>query len=378
MISASQLGRIAACPGSEHLPHVERTSDAGTLGTVIHKFLEDCCNAGMAEALAAVPAEHQEACALLGLESLPVSQRDGRWAAEVALAFNVETFAARELGRGKARDYSSAGKADLPGTADVIGIAESAVVVIDYKSGHSYQEADSWQMRFLGMAAALAYGKESAVCVTLLVRPGEEPVHLRYDMDAFAIAQTATDVAALVKRVGLASHDFSIGDHCRWCPAFAYCPVQTANIRLLASDTGELTPTDMAAQLTPEGARGAWAKIKAAKVAIERIDEAVRLYAERQPIDIGGGKWLGLKAKTTESLDGGVVRAVLTRQYGLETADAAVKLSATKTALDDALKPIALAKGIPLSKIKAEALAAIGAAGGVKTRESASVVEYKA
>lgn len=61
-ITASQLKRIKACPGSQHLPHVNESSAAAERGTAVHQFLEDCAAWGRAKALSKVPDKYRDIC----------------------------------------------------------------------------------------------------------------------------------------------------------------------------------------------------------------------------------------------------------------------------------------------------------------------------
>ena len=377
MISASALSRVRSCPGSEHLPHARRENEHATTGTILHKFLQDCNEVGLAEALSRVPAEHRPACALIGLESLPVT--DGtKYAAEVAFAFCVDTFTAREIGRGLNRDYSSCKPSEIPMTADVVGLCEDAVLVADYKTGWSWQEPDSLQLKANCVAAAGAYRKPKAVAITVIVHPGADPVYLRHDMDEVALAQAAVELAHVVTQSRKAGpHDLTTGAHCRYCPALSYCPAQVKLVKDLAmSAASPLTPADMAAQLTPQSAREAWLKLKAAKSAIDKIDEAIRLFATTTPVDLGNGKWLGPKASTTESLDAGKAMHFLKEKYGDDAANAVCELKATKSALEDWIKVTAVAKGKKASEIREEVMAGLKDAGAIRTKASESVTEY--
>lgn len=381
LVTSSQLGRIAACPASQALPHVNRESKWSKAGKAVHAFLEDCSNSGSAgDALNRVPTEFHDLCAMIALETLPHSEKGG-YAAEVAFAFNVDTFSARELGRSIGREYVKHGldpEREIGGSPDLVGVAENAVVVADLKTGYGWQTPDSWQMRANGAMAALAYQKDEAYMLTLIVH-GDETVRLYGHMNAFEIADVARDMAGVFERAhsGIADNVFTIGEHCRYCPAMSFCPAQTKLVKDLAlSAASPLTSADMAAQLTPESAREAWTKLKAAKGAIEAIDQAVRLFARQAPIDLGGGKWLGTKTKTTEVMDGGATLKVLRDKYGPEIADAVVEMTATKTRLKDAMREVAAKNGSKIAALEAEVIDAVRAIGGIRSRTVEEIREY--
>ena len=385
-ITASALERISRCPASEALPHVKRQGEWASRGTAIHSFLEMVASGmGAAYAISKTPPEHQEACAILALEDLPAGS-PGSYAAEVALAFDVETFACRELGRGLGRDYAAAGlkPTEIAGTADCIGVSDDAVVVLDYKSGYAYQAADSHQMRFLGMAAGMAYGKSKAHLLTLVLHD-DQVIRLAYSLCSLDFAKVAVEVKELLARVeaikasGRPHEHLSIGTWCRHCPAMTSCSAQVGMIRELARhEASPKSAADIASQLTVHEASITWGKIKAAKVLIERLDEAVRLFAANNPVPIGGNRYLGMKEKAVESLEGGCVHKVIKDKFGVEAADSVVTMSATKSGIDEFLRTRAASTGEKMSALKKDVLDAVRALGGAKTRTSQSVIEYTA
>ena len=67
----SSLGRIAACPTSETLPHVRSSSEYARRGDIIHAFLASCAMVGRDVALLQADAEHYDTLAAIPLDRLP-------------------------------------------------------------------------------------------------------------------------------------------------------------------------------------------------------------------------------------------------------------------------------------------------------------------
>lgn len=388
MISASSLGRIAACPASEALPHASRETEWSSAGTTIHAFLEACSTVGLAAALESVPAEYHDACAVIALENLPHG-KPGSYASEVAFAFSVDTFECRELGRNLKRDYASAGLKpnEIAGSADVIGLTENGVVIADIKTGYQFQAADSWQMRFLGMAAALTYDKQEAHLLTLIVHD-DDVMTLHHHLSAVDFGSIAMEIAEVLNKVGMAKQlavtknlnalPFTTGPHCRYCPAFAYCPAQVSLIKdLVRDDTpNAMTAADIAAALTTTQAAAAWTKLKAAENVVDRLKEAIKLYALNNDVALPNGMVLGVVEREVESLDGGVVHRVVTARHGKDVADTVVTMEATKAAIKEAVRKIAAGTGGKMSHLEKAILDDVRDLKGSKIKTSRQVREH--
>src|SRR5690606_33417344 len=93
VITASKIERVAACPGSEALPHAESTSAAAERGSAGHAFLAAAGKLGREAALEQVPEEHRALCEAIDLDRLPVDLL-----AEPAYAWDPVTGKARFLG----------------------------------------------------------------------------------------------------------------------------------------------------------------------------------------------------------------------------------------------------------------------------------------
>jgi hypothetical protein len=197
-------------------------------------------------------------------------------------------------------------------------------------------------------------------------------------LDFGAIAQEVREIEQRALHAG--ARDLVVGTHCRYCPAIQNCPAQTTMVKAIAADTNmALTASDFAATLTPVPAAKAWGVIKAAKAAIELIEESVRLFAASTPIDLPGGKALGMVERESERVDGGVAWAVLGKRLGKEAADAAVSMDTSKKAIKDAIRSYVANHVEPKPKmavLERAVLDDIRAMNGSRTTTSRSVREH--
>lgn len=395
LLTASSLQRIAVCAASAVLPKVDSVNERAERGQAIHVFLENVLGLGPAEAIALVPEEHRPACAAIDLEALPLDA--AQWAAEVAYAFDVATGRAREIGRSIGRDYGSVGADEIVGTADVVGIFGKArlprsdimhsadrVFILDYKTGRTEvtRASRNWQLRYLALAASRAYGASFARVGLIHIHDDGTVLYDTAALDAFELDAVAEDLGAVHRRVKAAAAELAAGrppaattgDHCRWCPCLAYCPAQTALVRTVAGEVDEgreLTPA-----LTPETAARAWERVKSIKAAVKRAESALHTWAAGHPIALPSGLVLGPVETTREGVDGAIARAVLSELHGWEVADKACDWSTSKAAVERALRGIAAVTGGKITHLKAAALYAIRAAGGITTTTTTSVREH--
>lgn len=388
-ITMSRLPIVARCPASWALPHVEEAeaSEPAKRGTAIHAFLADVSQHGRDAALDRVPDEYREACELIDTDRLPT-----HLAAEVSFRLNLEKGAARELGRDIGRQYA-ADRSDwtpacIDGTADLVGIDEEAdaVVVYDYKSGWSPQDAaaDHWQIGALALAAARAYDRSNArIGIIRLWETG----HVTYDvatLDAFDLNRIEVDLCAALDRRADAillieegrTPTVTTGRHCRYCPAFFACPAQVGLVRQVAA-APEALDAEIAALLTPENAAKAYHRIVEVQMVLDRVTKQVKALAEQTPIPLGNNRMLGLVEKKRETIVGDVALPVLKEHYGEDVAEAAAEVSITKTRLRDALKGYAQRTGGKIAHLEKEALKLLRANSGVEVSTSRTVAEYE-
>ena len=380
-VSASSLHRAAACPASVWLPSVRTESSAARRGTEIHAFLERTVSMGRDLALELAPDDLYEACAAIDLTQLPIAQSSAQAFTEIALAFDLSSGKARQLGSHLERKYDIA-PAEVPGTADIFWLLreQNRGIVFDYKSGHAVlpPARHNWQLKHLALCAARAFGLREVQAVILQVSPGYTPrpssaTFLEADLDV--IEQELREVyAGLLKAQADISEgkepQLTLGDHCAYCPAIAACPAQR---RLISQVLGRSSPLEL---ITTKNAAEAWANIKAANKLLEAAEESVRRIAAEQPIALPNGKTLGTVEKRTESIIGGVAHGVLRQRYGMEIADSAVTFECTKTALRKALGQMAERTGRTLAELERDALKALRDSRAIVATVKESVCEH--
>lgn len=359
-MTGSALPRAFACPGSLSLPMANTRSKDADDGTSRHAEQADAVIRGD---LSGLPAE------LAALIPAGATVR-----AEVAVAYDVSTGTARELGVNLGRAYGQLGPFEIPTSIDLAATAPGFLLVADHKG---YEEVDppdkNEQVLFEALCAHRLWGDgldSMTACVSYL--PTTNVVRAELDvfaLDLFAarLRQLHLDVADQGRR---RVPDVAENKHCKYCPAAAACPAKTALLRRLVDGTeaDELLP------MTEERAALAYERLGHAKRLLRRIEDAVFAYARDTPVKLRNGNILGPHRKLgNEQLDGDVVHRVLLERFGRELADAGVKREASKTQLERALKVGGVAA---VATVKNEVLAEVRKRGGATRKETVDVCEY--
>ncbi|MFN7131946.1 MAG: DUF2800 domain-containing protein, partial [Myxococcales bacterium] len=348
----------------------------------IHQYLADVVELGEEKALERVPEKYRAACECNDLERLPVG---ASYAPEVAFAFDVFSGKGRELGRNLGRDYSGITESEVPGTADVVAlVGADGVLILDYKTGYMPvpKAAVNWQLRHNALAACRAYGRRWATVGLIYVHDDEEPRYDQAELDELDICAIEQELRELVGSVEEARAllsdqgvvpDAVMGAHCRFCPAFAYCPAQTQLIREIAA-APEKAGLDPNEALTPEQAATAWDRIAAIEAVLKTAKESVKEFAKLKPIQLANGNLLGEVEESREKVVPDHVKAVLTELHGPDVASKAFELKTSKAAIERALKPVA-GKG-QLAGLKRTVLAALEQRGGILLSKFRTVKEF--
>lgn len=379
----SSLDRVMACPASAVLPPTREVSSGvwASRGNVIHAFLRDVNHLGREEALTRVPLEHLEACEGIDLSQMPVSP--DAYAAEVALAYDWAQDTGREINRGTdSREYG-AWPTEVAGRTDVVAVTDTAVRVLDYKTGYRYlgRADESWQLRGYALAAARAYGKREAEVSFIRVTEDGSPwfIHGKLgflDLEEAALALTTTGETIERLRGERAGEDgkgrlleghLKAGPHCRYCPAFGRCPEQARLLRSVVADgqlfaEGKLEAPALDATTAPL----VYERLKLAQKALDFAKDALERYADDAPVPVLGSDGLvwGPISTPREEFDAVRAAAVLGQRYGPDVATAAVesKPKLTKASLERALRgwmQHRRGEGHRITKLKLEALEAL-------------------
>ena len=389
--SGSKIARAMACPTSVALPqYPEPAGEAAESGTAIHEYLARITQGMLsAESLEQVPEQYRDRCAVIELEHIPVGEQ---YAAEVALAYDVATDTAREVGRDIRRDYGKLEATEIPMTADLISVTDDRVIVDDYKTGRKSlgPARQAWQLRALALAAARCYAREAAEVSFVWIREDGSSYRQSAHFDMFDLEDIRVELVDGCKRmersIGTVGAGEPVkvneGDHCTYCPAFRSCPAKTLMLRHAIGDP--LSVRDSVQTMLDDGqateAANAYHRLKDL---VEVLGKAIYSYARECPIDMGDGTELRTVVSTRERLVGRVAYDVLTELHGLDVALVACDLDASKASVQRAVGRVhdnAKLKGEKPPTRKAlmeETLGEIRARGGVEANVSRSVKRAK-
>jgi hypothetical protein len=261
----------------------------------VHAYLERVgkarTDAEKAAALEACSDAVRPYCAEINLEDLPV--QPDQFAPEVAFALDVEAGAARELGRGLGRRYGALRENEIPGTADMCGVAARVAYAGELKSPHVAvpHVERNLQVKAEATAAALTWGKPAAIGELLLLREDGTAHKQRAYWNALDISDHLDEIRGVVRSVRSMRLRFAagevlpvtVGDHCKHCDAKPHCPGLTGLVR----GVFEL-PGDYRHPITVANAADAWRRVKVAQKVLGEKGRSVvgigRIAARR-----GGG-----------------------------------------------------------------------------------------
>ena len=368
MLTPSSHDRIAACPTSEILPHVKETSDDATRGTIIHAFLDDVAKHGREEALARAPEEYSLVCAAIDTDRLPIG---AAFRSEVAFAYDTVKGTAREIPV-RNRQYVGLAETEIAGTADVVAeIDADTVYVGDYKTGHHPPPPDSHQLRDYALFAARAMGKSQAIAEIIKVRDDGTVWRDRKEFDAFELAiqeQVIRDTLRAVEKADPAK--VTVGEHCRYCPAFKSCPATLALAKQVAANELEIPP------LTKETAALALERVKAVKKVLSSVEAEIKAFAERESIPLQNGKTYGPRPWMQREIVVEKAMPALIEKYGLAAVDAAFPRRATVSAVEKLAKEAAIAAGEKVAPATRALMQELEQLGAVRVETTEQIREH--
>lgn len=391
----SSHGRIAACPTSEALPHVNSSSPYSKRGNAIHAFLAACVAVGRDAALLQVDQDYIETLEAIPLYRLPPLDPK-RYAAEVSFAVNTKTVAYRELGRNLDRDQARAmAKPDeVVGTADLVGLTDDAVVVFDWKTGYGHVDRAevNWQTKDYALMVARTYGKDRAIINIVRILDDGTVWYDGFEMDQLDLDCHEVDLSELMAKreevIAAAPEDrpkLHEGEHCRYCPALPHCPAKMALLKTTFADGDPLAQE--VTELTPERAARAWAKIEAAEKLLERLKAIVKEYGRQTPFPTSDGYVVGEVADSKETIVADRAKAALARHFGEQLGavvygnSAETKTTVTKAALKASLNRFVLPtlpkERAKITRVERDMLEALRKAGAVSVATYKHVKEHK-
>lgn len=342
LASASGLERALECRASMVLDSIESTSADAEAGSAIHAFLCDVNMLGHDKALARVPEPFRPMCDVIDPRDYPLDPK--QYAAEVALAYNVVTGTARELGRNIGRRYVECGLLvgeEIPGSPDVLGLLPGAVYVGDYKRGghHVTPAKFNAQMRFNALAACRLYGRERAIVDIIRIFDGDtKPYHDRAEVDLFDLDDFAHSLRVWRERVAEDRRFYAegtmppttLGDWCRYCPSYVFCDGQTGLIRRAVG--GQIDT-----RLDAGRAAEAYAMWRQIETLAKKMGEQLKGLARQQPIPLPKGKVYSWEPGESTVIDAVLAEPILAKSLSEKAAAVAVKKSVTGESLDAAI-----------------------------------------
>lgn len=388
--TGSSLDRAFNCPASCALPHVAIDSADAARGTALHRFVERVAQIGIEDALAEVAPDYLYAAEAVELDKL-VCLVPG-WRQEVAYRYDLLTGAAEITGYGIGRKYGPKDPRYVYGTIDA---AKPGSTVRDLKfegcESHTPPLPGNRQLRFAALCEARVSGSISIAAGIDHIGPTGRVRPEDCELDSFALDEFEAELReVIIPRVREAeavvaagqTPDVRRGPWCRYCPAGASCPSVTALIRAVALEPAK-TAEEIRAALTPATARAAYLRLQEVKEALAPVAQALHLYADEFPIDLGDGYVYGARETRREKVDGRKARDVLARTFSPEVALDACDFTTSKTAIGKAIGPVAKAAKAAGQKVTKKALvesalAEIAKAGGIAETVSRKVSRHRA
>jgi hypothetical protein len=389
----SALGRADLCRASAVLPTADNISEAATSGTVMHAFLlrvaelrKEGREPDEAADLAAqeAPEDERDFLASIPVENLPTDP--AAFAGEVALALDVATGKARELGRNIDRRYEEAAAAqgkplaptEFVGSLDVAALmgADGAFVADWKKRGRYVSPArENLQIKAGIVAACRAWGRQrGAGEIIRIYEDGRPPYVDRMTLSAAEVDTAQRDLTLLAARIfrDRQAHakgeqiPATTGDHCRYCASFAWCPSNLALVREMAGP--DLSEAGAGPLITRENFPVVLRRLTQAKQVIGEVEEALDRFASQeaarnQPLEVEPGYVFAPFPRPRESIDAEKAEATLIAELG-EAGKLAIEKDVTKTAIKKAIRKAHGSKGI--GKREEALLERLRAAGAVK------------
>lgn len=315
------------------------------------------------------------------------------WRAEVAIGFAPVSGLTRVLDTKERRAYDELDDSYVPGTTDIVRYdAETETVYIfDHKSGGGHNLAarpagENPQLATLAVSFAAHYGAKRAIVGIDKVRPSGVTVD-DAPLSPLDLAEHRVWLAEVLAAIPGAEpikgpHCYSLYcDHCGTCPATRGALAVVAPPNALDADRVHLPIVTNAAEIqSADHARYQYETLRAAQAALAAAWEALRAWADGNGgVPVANGLTWMRRVSARESIDLDVVGATNALEHVLGPAwRTAVEMSTSKTAIERAVRPIALANGTPIAALKRQVIDALRVVGAVTAKQSVSYEEIKA
>jgi hypothetical protein len=166
--------------------------------------------------------------------------------------------------------------------------------------------AENYQLRFLGLAAARAFGRAAATVQIAAIREDGSIDVREANLGTDELDEIATELAYIARRVQTSREGdpvYKTGSHCRYCPALPYCPA--------IAGAGQAILEGPPEELTPKRAVQMWAQLQAVEAAAKKTREALQEFVYARPIPIEAGKQLKVVETRRENIDSGKAFPIL-------------------------------------------------------------------
>lgn len=213
----------------------DEPSVGGATGTGFHALAEAHVDGRDVSTVALPPlADRTRVDRMFGFwsEWWPTYRAGTEWETEVPFAYSIATGKGRRLPMLGQRNYRSAAKDELPGTADVVSLERDRVVIGDYKTGKAQYitpASESRQLHTLALAATRAHNVDHATIVVIPVSDLAPPHADEHELDALDLDMFEEELRAKV--ASIATSKPTPGEHCRFCRHRHQCEAAPAKFR---------------------------------------------------------------------------------------------------------------------------------------------------
>jgi hypothetical protein len=211
-------------------------------------------------------------------------------------------------------------------------------------------------------------------------REDRRPWKDRAELDMFDLAEIASERRAMAMAIRRHQEEkteprLRFGEHCDRCGGRWSCRARTAELVAIAHDPSKLIEGQVLDRMTPELAVVVDERLRAYDVVLKPVRAALRAWALKNPIPRGDGYVYGLHRIRKPVVDGRKTWDYLEEKHGREVAHGAVEVKTSKTAIREALKPVAPKRG--LTKLYEATLAELEQAGALTFEEATRVEEFR-
>jgi hypothetical protein len=227
--SASNIHRLAACPGSQRMCAgvADKPTSDSDFGSHVHDFL-----AGRLDAGALTPEEMDIAESCMKIEARLVAE----WRERHGIHADADPEITRDSERLWLRDDD---ERRCSGVADVVYRWSSAALILDYKTlpGDHADGAENLQLRTLACLVDEDHAFALGAADVAIIQPlkTHSPTVCQYDRAALSAARI--ELIQILQRASRTDAPLNPGDHCKYCRAASICPAVHKEVETLSALT---------------------------------------------------------------------------------------------------------------------------------------------